>query len=126
MAQQQAPRGFPHIEVMDLYNDGIAYEIAVIKRDPTNGDVFFIRIDHLDDIDRGRLRKILSKRDANKYELWDLLSNETLGNGQNALDFFHQLVSVRTQGGKIFKPGLGKYGVQRAAVEASSAKPKKG
>lgn len=114
MAQQQS---FPHIELLDLYNDGIVYETAIVKRDKSNGDIYFIRIDYLDEIDRGRLRKILMKRDAGKYELWDLLSNETLGNGQNALELFHQLVKVKTVSGRIFNPALGKFGAQRAQVE---------
>ena len=123
MAQVPQQQTFPHIELLELYNDGLVYETAVVKRDKSNGDVYFIRIDYLDEIDRGRLRKILTKRDAAKYELWDLLGNETLGNGQNALEFFHQLVKVKTLSGKIFNPALGKFGAQRALVENT---PKRG
>jgi len=48
----------------------------------------------LDNIDKGRLKSIVTNQHANKYELWDLLSQNTLSNGKNALDYFHQLTRV--------------------------------
>jgi hypothetical protein len=110
MAQQIA---FPHLRMIDLYRDGILYECAIVKEDKNNGDVFFIRIDHLDEIDRGRLRMILTKRNAATTALWDLMDQTALPNGMNALEFFHQFVKVRTQAGKIFNPQPGRQGAGR-------------
>lgn len=120
----QSQKTFPHVQLLDLFDDGVLYECAVVKRDPS-GDIYFIRIDYLDEIDRGRLRKVLSHRDATKYELWDLLDNETMGNGQNALEFFHQLVKVKTVSGRIFTPGLGKVGASRRALSENTPKKAK-
>lgn len=103
---------FPHVKLVELYNDGVMHEVAVIKEDG-NGDLYFIRADYLDEIDRIRLRQILSRRDANRYPLWDLLSQQTLPNGVNALEFFHQFVKVRSASGKIFTPGVGRIGAGR-------------
>jgi hypothetical protein len=49
-------------------------------------------------------------------ELWDLMSNHTLGNGMNALTYFHQLVKVITPDGKITDPRAGRMGLARAGV----------
>jgi len=102
---------YPHIEWVDLNNDGTAFEIVVVKRDKNNNDLYFIKTEDLDDIDKRRLISVLRKRDAAKYELWDLLDNVTLANGENALNFFHQLVRVRTDSGKILIPGSGRAGI---------------
>jgi len=101
----------PHVEWVDLHNNGVATEVIVIKRDQRSGDLYFIKTDELDDIDRRRLVSILKKRDAGKYELWDLLDNTTLGNGENALEFFHQLVKVLTESGQIITPRAGQQGI---------------
>lgn len=94
----------PHVAAFDLYNNGIDYEIIVMKHNKTNGDLFFIRTDYLDDVDRRRVLQILRKRDAEKYEAWDLFSQVTLANGLNALEYFHQYVKVRTRSGVIMAP----------------------
>lgn len=101
----------PHVEWIDLHNDGIAQEIIVMSKNQNTGDIYFIAIQDLDQIDRLRMLRVLKKRDAHKYPLYDLLANETLKNGMNALDFFHQLVKIRTTTGKILPVGSGKQGV---------------
>lgn len=101
----------PHVEWVDLKDNGVAIEVIVMKRDKRNNDLYFIKTEDLDQIDRNRISAILRKRDADKYELWDLLDNTILGNGENALDFFHQLVKVRTDSGQILIPGAGKAGI---------------
>lgn len=114
---------FPHVEWIDLYNEGVAYECAVMKRDG-NGNISFIRIDQLDSIDRNRLARILRNRNATNYELWDLMSNVTLGNGVNALEYFHQMVRVITPSGKIIDPRSGKMGMAPAGRQVTSAPAK--
>lgn len=98
-------RQFAHIAAVDLYGKQYATEVAVMAIDARNGDLYFIRLDHLDQIDIKRLRQIILARDSARYALWDLMSNKTLPNGMNALEFFQQFVMVRTAGGEILKPG---------------------
>jgi len=101
----------PHVEWVDLEDNKVAVEVIVVKRDERNGDLYYIKTESLDDIDRKRLITILRKRDADKYKLWDLLDNTTLGNGENALEYFHQLVKVLTEGGQVLTPGAGRQGI---------------
>ena len=108
-----------HIAWADIQNNGVLIEIAVVALDEKNGDLYFIPIAALDNVDRDRLIKIITKRDAHKYPLWDLMSGSTLKNGINALEYFSQLVKVRSVSGQIFTPNSGKMG----AAGALSAKP---
>lgn len=101
---------YPHIAWADLHSNGVLVEIAVVALDQKNGDLYFVSIASLDSVDRERLLKIITKRDAEKYALWDLMSNTTLKNGENALVYFNQLVKVRAVSGQIFTPGAGKVG----------------
>lgn len=107
-----------HIAWADLNNNGVLIEIAVIALDEKNGDLYFIPIAALDAIDRDRLIRIITKRDAGKYPLWDLMSNSTLKNGENALVYFNQLVKVRSVSGQIFAPGAGKVGVAMGSLSS--------
>ena len=111
---------FPHIKRIDLHNDGTVHEVLVMQ-ELDNGDLYFIRIDYLDEIDRNRMRTILSKRDAAKYPLWDLLDQTTLPNGVNALVFFQQFVKVRSASGKIFNPGQGRMGMRPVLAPTAQA-----
>lgn len=103
-------RQFPHIAAADL-GKGISSDIAVMAIDNRNGDLYFIRLDHLDSIDLKRLRQIILSRDSARYPLWDLMSQKTLPNGMNALEFFQQFVKLRTVNGQILRPGEGSRGV---------------
>ena len=102
---------YPHLKWIDLEGDGDMVECAVMKTDVTGG-IFFIRLEKLDSIDKRRLVKIISNRNANSFELWDLMGSVTLGNGLNALKYFHQLVQIITPEGKIYKPTMGRQGIQ--------------
>ena len=110
----------PHIEWVDLDNNGVAVEIVVMKRDEGTGDLYYIKVADMDDIDRNRITKILRKRDAGRYELWDLLHNTTLANGENALEFFHQMVKVQTASGVTMSPGVGRHGMPVFAVDPNT------
>lgn len=102
---------YPHIAAVDLHGNSIGVEVAVVSVDVRNGDLYYIRLDQLDSIDLRRLAGIIQKRDAWRYPLWDLLDQTTLNNGMNALEFFQQMVKVRTVGGQIFAPGAGQRGL---------------
>lgn len=115
---------YPHHAKADVYGRGLLVEIVVVAIDQSNGDLYFIEVSALDSIDRDRIVKILTKRDAAKYPLWDLLSSTTLKNGVNALEYFNQLVKGRSVGGQIFSPMSGKSGavaslVPRAAMQVA-------
>lgn len=101
----------PHVKFVDLFNDGLLYEVLVVKEIP-NGDLFYIRTDNLDAIDKDRMLTILSKRDAARYALWDLLDQRVLPNGVNALEYFHQYVKGRTVSGVHYTPQPGRVGAQ--------------
>ena len=79
---------FPHIELIDIDDTGLLKEVAVVKREE-DGALHYINVTELAPIDKQRLKKIISSPHADKYELWELLSQATLSNGLNALDFFH-------------------------------------
>lgn len=95
---------YEHVQYVDLKNDGSLHECIIMKYTDA-GDLYYIPVEHLDDIDVARLHQIISRKDADRYELWDLLSNVTLKNGSNALTFFQQFVLHRTANGKIQPPG---------------------
>lgn len=93
---------------------GVLTECAVMKRS-ADGHVWFFPIASMDIIDKQRLLNILRNRNAELYELWDLMSQITLGNGVNALTYFNQLVKVLTPAGQILPFGGGKYGTPTVA-----------
>lgn len=111
MAIRVIDHKFNHIKWIELEGDGDMVECAVMKIDQTGG-IYFIQLEKLDAIDKRRLVKIISNRNAKSFELWDLMAGVTLGNGLNALKYFHQLVRVITPEGKIYKPTMGRQGIQ--------------
>lgn len=115
MAVQKNAGNLPHIYWIDLKGDGVYTECAVMKEDGL-GNVFFFPLKSLDTIDKKRLARILSNRNAVHFELWDLMSNITLNNGVNALTYFHQLVQVVTPGGQVMKPQEGVIGVGTGGI----------
>lgn len=102
-------REYPHIAWIDLYKDSTLHECAVLKQSP-DGNLLFFPVNNLDEIDRRRLAGILMDRNSGNFELWDLMAQKTLGNGVNALAYFHQLVKVLTPAGKIMDPKSGVVG----------------
>lgn len=77
-----------HVELIDIDDSGLLREVAVVKRD-ADGTLHYIDIASLAEIDKGRLKKILTSQHSDKYPLWELLSQSRLSNGMNGLDFFH-------------------------------------
>ncbi len=125
MARLQARKGsFPHIEWVDLQGNGTLTEVAVVRRDEQN-NLYFFELNKLDGIDRQRLFNIITKRHAPQFELWDLLSQHTLGNGMNSLDYYHQLVKVLTSSGTVIDPKAGTVGVQAPGAPPIQALPAK-
>jgi hypothetical protein len=106
---------YQHVQYLDLFGNGVLKEVVVIKEE-VNGDKYFIQTDLLDLVDLQRLREILDKRDSEKYPLWDLMGATMLRNGMNALEYFHQLVRVKTLNGPIVQPGRAGSGIVQVRV----------
>ena len=102
---------YPHIKWLELQDDGVMTECAIMKIDKTTGDVYYFPLTALDPIDKKRLSDIVTSRNAPMFELWDLMKNITLKNGVNALEYFHQLVKIRTQSGRVIDVREGHRGV---------------
>ena len=95
-----------HIFLIEWNDDGILKEIAVVM-ELSDGTLYGIEVEKLHPIDKSRLKKIITSVHANKYPLWELLSQARLNNGMNALDFFHSnYVKVKRPKGSIMAGGL--------------------
>lgn len=95
-----------HVKLIDWNDDGILREIAVVM-ETQDGTLFGIEIDRLHPIDKARLKKVITSVHADKYPLWELLSQARLNNGMNALDFFHSnYVKVKRPRGAVIGGGL--------------------
>lgn len=109
------PTPMKHVYYVDINDNGQFKEVAVVKEWP-NGSLSYIDIALIDNVDRGRLKKVLTGGHADKYPLWELLAQERLSNGKNGLDYFHQMVRTKkapghvdnlmTGGGSLFDPGV--------------------
>ena len=116
------PGSYPHVKWVDLQDNGTLTEVAVVKQDAENNTYFF-ELNKLDSIDRQRFFNIITKRHAGNFQLWDLLNQHTLGNGINALDYFHQLVKILTPSGTVIDPKAGVAGVQQVMAPPPAAVP---
>lgn len=127
MALVVRPGHLPHIKWIDLQGNGVLVECAIMAEDSL-GNLSYIQVNNLDAVDRRRLLKIITSRNATQFPLWDLLSNITLNNGVNALTYFHQLVKTISQNGVISTPRQGEVGtgavIDVAAQKASQARAK--
>lgn len=85
---QLNPTNMNHIFLCDIRDDGTVHQILVLKK-TAQGSIYYVEIDPLHDIDKRRIRQIITSQHANKYEAWELFSQARLGNGMNALEFFH-------------------------------------
>lgn len=104
-----------HVRHITLKDPTILIECAILKELP-NGDLFYFTIESLDLVDRKRLVNILSRPDSHTRDLCDVLQQVTLNNGANALEYFHQLAYVKTKGGGIMKPAVGRSGASMVQV----------
>ena len=103
------PTQIPHVYRIDLDGSGIAHECAVLQKDDY-GNVLYLKISELDNIDRERIGKILHHRYIRQLPLWDVMSQSTLKNNVNALEYFHQLVRGITADGRPYVPRAGARG----------------
>lgn len=115
MAVFQKKGQVPHTRWINLKGDDIMIECAILKED-NFGNLHYIEIPNLDDIDKRRLTKILMDRNVNNFELWDLMGQKTLNNGVNALRYFHQVVKVISPEGTVMDPREGHVGIGKVAI----------
>lgn len=119
---------YEHRRFIDLHDNGVEME-CVVLREFDNGDIAYIQLSLLDQIDLDRLTKIVFRRNAHNYPLWDLMSQTTLGNGENALEYFDQMTMVKTNNGEHIAPrsgGRGSVGHNRMAQQKPAPEqPKK-
>lgn len=127
MTVRTSPGQFPHVKWIDIKGNGLMVECAVMKED-AQGNIYYFELGRLDDIDRQRIARLLTSRNAPNMELWDLMSNTTLNNGVNALSYFHQLVKIISADGVVFSPRAGTVGTgtfnsgdQSASAQNASA-----
>lgn len=99
---------YHHVKWIEL-KPGQQIECAVLKEDEF-GNLYFFPLTDLDDIDKRRFFSIVTSRHAPNMPLWDLMSQKTLGNGMNALNYFHQLVKIVTPDGNVINPRAGVIG----------------
>ncbi len=103
---EKRPTNMKHVYLIDWNDDGLLKEIAVVM-EAQDGTIYGIEVDKLHPIDKSRLKKFLVSVHADKYPLWELLSQGKLNNGINALDFFHaNYVKVKRPRGSILGGGL--------------------
>ena len=114
--QKPIPGNYPHSAWLDITNNGILTEVVLLKED-TNGDVYFIPLKSLDNIDLQRIGRILANRNAKMFPLHELMAQTTLGNGINALLYFQQLVKMRTASGQVVPAGANLRGAQQPTVQ---------
>lgn len=98
LADRLKPTGMNHVYLFDINGDDRWREVAVVKvvkdQKGTVVEVRYIDIALLDNIDKGRLKSLVTSVHANKYELWELMDMTITTNGLNALTYFHQLVKI--------------------------------
>jgi hypothetical protein len=103
---EKRPTDLRHVFLIDWNDDGILKEVAVVMEAP-DGTLYGIEVDKLHPIDKARLKKFLVSVHADKYPLWELLSQGKLNNGVNPLDFFHMnYVKIKRPRGAVLGGGL--------------------
>lgn len=114
---EKRPTSLNHVFLIDWNDDGLFREYAVVCEKP-DGTLYGIEVDKLHPIDKSRLKKVIMSVHADKYPLWELLSQGRLSNGSNALDFFHaNYVKVKRPRGAIVGGGLASVEVYQAVTD---------
>ena len=103
---EKRPTDLRHVFLLDWNDDGLLKEIAIVM-EKNDGTIYGIEVEKLHPIDKSRLKKFLVSVHADKYPLWELLSQGKLNNGVNPLDFFHMnYVKIKRPRGAILGGGL--------------------
>jgi hypothetical protein len=117
---EMRPTNLKHVFLMDWNDDGILKEIALVMQG-ADGSIYGIEVEKLHPIDKARLKKFLVSVHADKYPLWELLSQGKLNNGINPLDFFHMnYVKVKRPRGAVLGGGLASVEVYGSDTQIGS------
>lgn len=117
---EKRPTNLHHVFLIDWNDDGILREIAVVL-EAADGTIYGIEVERLHSIDKARLKKFLISVHADKYPLWELLSQGKLNNGINPLDFFHMnYVKVKRPRGAVLGGGLASVEVYASDAQIGS------
>lgn len=82
------PTNLPHIFLIDTDDSGLWKECAVLK-EWDDGSISYVVVDTLHPIDKARIKKVVISMHADKYPLYELLSQARFSNGLNGLDYIH-------------------------------------
>ncbi len=115
------PSKYNHVFWADLDGRGLMQEIIVVAKDPNRGMIWFIPMNALDQIDKRRIAKLVTDRSATMLPLFEVMANTRLGNGVNALEYFHQLVKIWTASGQVVDPNSGLIGAPVMQVPTPAA-----
>jgi hypothetical protein len=92
---------YKFIEWLPVNGPDFLQECAVLKRF-NNGEISFVPLASLDKIDMARLKSIITSRSSQLHnELYNLLAEQFLGNGENALSYYHQLAKILSPNGQV-------------------------
>lgn len=117
---EKRPTDLHHVYLIDWNDDGLLKEVAVVMEAP-DGTIYGIEVDKLHPIDKARLKKFLVSVHADKYPLWELLSQGKLNNGINPLDFFHMnYVKTKRPKGAVLGGGLASVEVYTSDAQIGS------
>ena len=111
------------IKMLDLKRNGVGVEVTLVNSIEVGKDakgvmqyeIWFIKNDELDNIDKARLLEVLQKsaKVQDFQPLYETLADVTLRNGVNALDYFHQYVKILYPSGTIERPRQGKHAIHQ-------------
>lgn len=104
---EKKPTNLPHVFLIDVDDSGIFRECAVVK-EFDDGSVAYIVVDSLHAIDKSRLKKVVTSQHADKYPLYELLSQAKFSNGLNGLDYMHSnfVKMKRPKGARLSQDSL--------------------
>lgn len=77
-----------HIFMIDVDDSGFYRECALVN-EFDDGTIAYILIDTLHPIDKARIKRVVTSQHADKYPLFELLSQARFSNGLNGLDYCH-------------------------------------
>jgi hypothetical protein len=78
----------PHIFLIDVEDNGLLKECAVVN-EFDDGSLAYVDLGALHQIDKARIKRVVTSIHANKYPLYELLSQVKFSNGLNGLDYIH-------------------------------------
>jgi hypothetical protein len=78
----------PHIALVDVDESGLLKECAIVK-EFDDGSIAYVDLGALHAIDKARIKKVVTSIHADKYPLFELLSQAKFSNGLNGLDYIH-------------------------------------